>query len=549
MKSKPTTISCRSFFQMAFLWAGLLFAFQLQGQKAQPQKKTTDLYDLDHIIEIKVKFAETNWDPILDSLKQMGNSHRLDAEVTVDGKLYKDVGVRYKGNSSYFNVRKEASTKLPFNIEFNHKNKDQKLPGGYETLKLSNVFRDPSFIREVLGYEMARKYMAAPRANFAKLYVNDEYLGLYNCTESVDDEFLNDFYIKKEGDEGTLVKCDPDWHGRTVENCPEGDKASLMYLGPDSTCYQYLYEMKSDQGWKELIELTRVLKQEPQNLEKVLNVDETLWMLAFNNVMVNLDSYTGRLCHNYYLYRDAFDVFHPVLWDMNLCFGAFRYTGIGAPLSNEAMEEMSMFIHYKEKNEKRPLITTLLENDFYRKVYVAHIKTIYQDYLADSSYLKRAEEIMALIDPYVKEDTNKLYQYEDFKKNLLETTRVDDTNIIGLKELMSGRAKYFRDHPLIIKEQPLIADVKHEINGNSCTISAKVDNTEQVWLYYRTLKKGQFQRIEMSNSSGYSGAAAENIWAVSLDKSAVLEYYLIAEADKTVSFSPERAAFEFYSVK
>lgn len=516
---------------------------------AMAQGEDKDIYDIDRILDIRITLEEPRWDEVLDSLKQIGNSHRLDAVVSVDGTVYKDVGVRYKGNSSYFNVRKDGATKLPFNIEFNHKIKGQKLPGGYETLKLSNVFRDPSFLREVLGYEMARRYMPAPRANFAKVYVNDTYLGLYNCTESVDEEFLEKYYIEHENEEGTLVKCDPDWHGRKIESCPQGDKASLMYLGQDSACYQYLYEMKSDDGWDDLIELTRVLNQEPEKLEQILNVDQALWMLAFNNVTVSLDSYTGRLCHNYYLYRDSFGLFHPILWDMNLCFGGFRYSGLGRPLSNEAMQEMSMFIHYKEQNEKRPLITTLLANDLYRKIYVAHVKTMYEDYLQDSVYLQRAKEIMTLIDPYVEQDSNKLYTYEDFHKNLYETTRVDETNIIGLVELMAGRANYLKNHPLFAREQPAIAEVKHEVSGNTCTVSANVEGAQQVWLYYRQQEKSPFKRLEMNNSSGYSGEDSESIYAVSMDKNDVREYYLVAEGDKAASLSPARAAFEFYKIE
>lgn len=531
-------------FRMSMLWVGLFFLSPLIAQEEEK-----DLYQLDHVLEVRVQFEVDNWEHILDSLKQMGNDHRLDAEVSVDGTLYRQVGVRYKGNSSYFNVKKDGASKLPFNIEFNHKIKGQKLPGGYETLKLSNVFRDPSFLREVLGYELAGRYMPAPRANFAKVYINDVYLGLYNCTESVDEEFLEKYYLESKEREGTLVKCDPDWHGKSISSCPEGDKASLMYLGTDSICYKDLYEMKSDYGWNDLIELTRVLNKASNQLEKVLNVDQALWMLAFNNVTVNLDSYTGRLCHNYYLYRDSFGIFQPILWDMNLCFGGFRYAGVGRPLSNDAMKEMSMFIHYKEKNEKRPLITTLLADNFYRKVYVAHIKTIYQDYLQDTTYLKRAEEIAAIIDTHVQEDENKLYEYEDFQKNLHETTRVDETNIVGLVELMSGRTDYLKTHPLIQQEQPAITDVKHETNENTCTISATIDQSEQVWLYYRTEKKGPFQRMEMSNASGYSESVQENIWAVTLDKTDILEYYLIAEGAKAVSLSPERAAFEFYEVE
>ena len=49
---------------------------------------------------------------------------------------------------------------------------------GINKLKLSNVIQDPSFIREVLSYEIARKYMPASLANFANLYINDTLWGL-----------------------------------------------------------------------------------------------------------------------------------------------------------------------------------------------------------------------------------------------------------------------------------------------------------------------------------------------------------------------------------
>ena len=47
---------------------------------------------------------------------------------------------------------------------------------GFRTIKLSNVKNDPSFLREVLSYEIARKYMVASQSNHAKVYVNDAYL-------------------------------------------------------------------------------------------------------------------------------------------------------------------------------------------------------------------------------------------------------------------------------------------------------------------------------------------------------------------------------------
>ena len=166
------------------------------------------LYDINHIPEIRIQFEVSDWATQLDILKRDGEKERLAATVSIDGQSFENVGVRYKGNSSYFNVHKYGSSKLPFNLEADYKDKKQRFPGGYETIKLSNIFRDPSFVREALSYEIARQYMPAPQCNFAKLYVNGEYLGLYNNTESIDDVFLEKHFGSHSGN---FFKCDPEW--------------------------------------------------------------------------------------------------------------------------------------------------------------------------------------------------------------------------------------------------------------------------------------------------------------------------------------------------
>ena len=90
--------------------------------------------------------------------------------------------------------------------------------------------------------------------------------------------------------------------------------------------------MKSKDGWDDLIELTDILNNKPKEIEKVLNVDRALWMLAFNNVLVNLSSYSGQHSQNYYMYKDSKGHFNPVVWDLNLSFGSFKNTGNGSDL-------------------------------------------------------------------------------------------------------------------------------------------------------------------------------------------------------------------------
>jgi hypothetical protein len=528
-----------------FLCLGILISttFTMLAQ----QSDDFDIYDINTIREVKITFKEQNWDYILDSLKQRGYDQRLIGDVEYGGKVYKGAGVRFKGNSSYFSVRKSGYSKLPFNIDMNETNKDDKMPGGYDKLKLSNIFRDPSFMREVLSYEIAGNYMPASRCNFVKLFVNGEYMGLYNNTESVDDEFLDRYYDEHKG---VLFKCDPIWGYESPSSCREGEKASLQYLGDDPVCYKGKYEIKSDDGWNELVKLTRMLDKNPEKLDSIFNVDQALWMLAFNITLVNLDSYTGRFCHNYYLYQDETGVFHPIIWDMNLSFGGFRYLGVEErlkPLTNEEMKTLSPFSHYKQKNEKRPLITNLLAIPLYRKVYLAHIRTILNDHFIDSSYLERARELQSLVDEHVMRDTNKLYEYPAFKDNLEKSAKADKVSIIGIAELMQDRTKYLNNHSLLSKPAPEIKKVEHLDFGDLFTFTAELEGAERAWLFYRYGNKGAFRKLEMFDDSGHAdGMEGDGVWGASLDdKGEIIQYYVVAEGEHIASLMPERAAFEF----
>jgi len=105
------------------------------------------------------------------------------ANINIDGTSYDSVGIRYKGYSSVSIDRK----KNPFNIKLDWLiNQDH---NGIDKIKLSNVIQDPSFIREALSYEIARKYMPASGANYAKVYINDVYWGLYTSVQDVDKGF------------------------------------------------------------------------------------------------------------------------------------------------------------------------------------------------------------------------------------------------------------------------------------------------------------------------------------------------------------------------
>jgi CotH kinase protein len=502
------------------------------------------LFDVKQVREVRVTFAAKDWDKKLDSLKKLGNDFRLIGKVTIDGIAYDSCGIRYKGNSSYNSVRNLETPKLPFNIKANEVKKKQKFIGGYETLKLSNVFRDPSFIREVLSYEIVRKYMPASQANFVRLYVNEKLIGFYNSVEPVEDVLLQTAF---GSDKGVLVKCDPDWSA-TDKKCPPNDKASLTYFSDDAKCYLQYYEMKSKEKVDKIVKFAKILNKEPQNLEKTLNIDQVLWMHALNNTMVNLDSYLGKLSHNYYMYQDTFGIWQPIIWDLNLSFGGFRLDGIEPiPLSNEKMQQLSPFAHHQDA--AYPLISQLLKNDTYRKIYVAHLKTILKENFDNDWYLTRAKELQKQIDFYVKNDDKKLYSYEAFLQNIEQSSEAGKVKIIGIKELMSARTAFLKTHQAIAKPAPILEKVAHAKKDSLLSITCKATDSPKVYLYYREKKNAPFVVLEMKDDGTQDDTAAnDGIFGLKMPLNQNLEYYIVAVGEQAATLSPERASKEFYKI-
>ena len=139
-----------------------------------------DVFDIG-IRKIEIFFSEPNWDDTLDVYYANDLGQRLIADsVLIDGIADQDVGIKYKGNSSY-NIN---NVKNPLNIRLDYVNNGQSIDG-YNVLKLSNGFRDPSLVREVLTYEIAREYMPSPKATAIIPRVSDSILSNTSTPSSV----------------------------------------------------------------------------------------------------------------------------------------------------------------------------------------------------------------------------------------------------------------------------------------------------------------------------------------------------------------------------
>ncbi|MDB5339695.1 MAG: CotH protein, partial [Planctomycetaceae bacterium] len=277
------------------------------------------LYAADVLRTLFFEFEDTDWEA------ELAEFHNTDVEVpatlTVDGKKYPDVGITFRGMSSYGMV--PAGSKRSLNVSIDFADGKQRLLG-YKTLNLLNAHEDPSFLSTVLYSHIARKHIPAPKANFVKVVINGESWGIYANVQQFNKEFLAENYSNAKGTR---------WK---VRGSPGGG-GGLEYFGDDLEDYKRRYQMKtddSDKAWKEFVTLCKTLNETPPEeleaaLKPILEIDQTLWFLALDVALINNDGYWVR-ASDYSIFRDAKGQFHIIPHDMNEAFhGAMMMGGRG----------------------------------------------------------------------------------------------------------------------------------------------------------------------------------------------------------------------------
>ncbi|MEM9942773.1 MAG: CotH kinase family protein [Planctomycetota bacterium] len=277
---------------------------------------TESLYDRTVLRTFFLEFENADWEKELEDFH--GTDIEVPAQLTVDGKTYQNVGIRFRGASSYGMV--QTGFKRSFNVSIDMVDKDQRLYG-YKTINLLNSNGDASFMSTVLYSEIANQYIPAPKANHVQVVINGKSWGIYVNVQQFNKDFLGEHF---DSTKGTRWK---------VSGSPRGD-GGLRYLGDELEPYQERFEMKSNDGkkaWKKLVRLCKVLNETPpedlvKELEPVLDIESTLKFLALDVVLVNSDGYWTR-ASDYSLFADSDGKFHVFPHDMNESFG----TGRGGP--------------------------------------------------------------------------------------------------------------------------------------------------------------------------------------------------------------------------
>ncbi len=496
-------------------------------------KAQDDFYKVENIQDFSIVFGYDNWDYRLDTAKAGKENYILAEYCLINGVRFDSVGVKYKGNSSYnaSRVKNPLHIKLDFVKNQNYHN--------YESIKLGNNFSDPSAIREVLSYEILSQYMDCSISNFAKLTINGKYIGLYTNVEAVNKKFCSDHFGSSEH---VFVKGNPDRPGNN-------STSNLKFISYDSTKYYTYYGMENGYGWYKLIALIDTLRSKPAAIPKMIDVDRSLWMHAYNNVLSNYDSYTGSFSQNYYLYEDDYGRFLPVIWDLNMSFGGF-------PGSGGSVDKISIL--YQSTNLDRPLISSLLSNATYKRMYIAHLKTIVEENFANGTYETRAKYLQTIVDTLVKNDPNSLTTYSAFQTSLtaaLSSGGGPGGSAPGIVTLMKARMAYYNTTSEYNASAPVIGnyilDKDNKYVGDTVWIRVPLSNQNNAFIGYRKNKYAPFEyRALFDDGKHHDGLAGDSVFgSFIVADTRKTQFYVYAENNNAGLFSPRRAEYEFYTLE
>jgi len=277
-----------------------------------------------------------------------------------------------------------------------------------------------------------------------RLYVNDDYWGLYTAVEQVDKTFAQRHFGDDE--DGNLFKAQSEEDGDSQSDFG----SDLTWLGWDPDPYHDYYQLKTNEAaddYSQLVEFINVLNNENAGdfsslLEPIFDVDTALKALALNNLFVNLDSYNGS-AHNYYLYdRDDTGKITYVHWDTNEAFGRFlMFMAAGDdPLAMDPFWLPSAMGPPRSPQQERPLMENLWQNDTYSNDYLCALDAMLDAGFDATTMEQRINELADIIRADVYADTNKMYSNDQFETNLTTDIASGRDTIYGLLNFVQQRA-------------------------------------------------------------------------------------------------------------
>lgn len=352
-----------------------------------------------HTIDITID----DWGALIEEAQE---ERYVPCTMTIDDEVFRQVGIRAKGNNSLRLTSEYELTRYSLKVEFDHY-VPQGNYHGLDKLSLDASFQDNSYLKTVLAFDMMR-FMGVPTplCSYAWVRVNGEDWGLFLAVEECEEAFAGRNF---GWDHGVLYQ--PDYRSLNDENAD----VALRYIDEQPSSYPNIFDhaktpmVHSDQ--RRLIEALRQLSQ--GEVTTAVHTDEVLRYFVVQVFVMNWDSYLGHTGHNYILYEEEGRLW-MLPWDYNLAFGTYAL-GMSDPI-----RDPNVLINYPIDTpaegsimRKRPLYHELMKEDALFAQYHSLFSSFLADYFDSGRFEALLQEKEALIAPYVKKDPTAFCSYAD----------------------------------------------------------------------------------------------------------------------------------------
>ncbi len=491
-----------------------------------------DLYDPTTYRTFYLTFAQSNWFTLLQ--QNYVSEVEIPGTLTVDGIALPNVGVRIRGNTSYTQLP-AGSQKVGLNIKT-----DSFVPGqdllGYDHINLNNGFHDPTFIREFLTYYIMRQYGPAPRCNFVRLYINNQFWGVYINVQQPNAKWAGQWFRTNDGNR---------YRGFPTTGGFQNGRCALTWLGSVVQSYLDAYQAKQGDG-TDLMQLCNLLNNTPNSLIQatvptIFSVDQFYRYAACMSITTNTDSYleSGK---DHFLYHDTtFGQFHMFPFDLNEALAG----------------STTLSMWYQTTLATRPAFSKTLTFADWNQRYIAHYRTMLEDTWDWNVLGPLINQYHAMIDADVLADPKKIYTYAQFNTNVTAPVTVTggggpgggSTTVPGLQPLITGRRTYLLSQPEFAGTRATLTNLNHSPAAPTpqqsvCFTVQASSLASTVTLFYRTA--GPFLSTPMFDDGNHcDGAPGDGTFGVTLPAvppGTLVEYYAAAAtAAGRLTFAPKTA--------
>ncbi len=216
-----------------------------------------------------------------------------------------------------------------------------------------------------------------------------------------------------------------------------GDSAaSLNYIDDELSSYETIWESSvfksTDKDHRRVITALKNIcadDADSESLAESMDVDNILRYMAVQTFVVNLDSLSGSMAHNYYLYEDDGKL-NLIPWDYNLAFGGFQAGSASETINFPIDTPFSSGVD----PEDRQFFMALLENETYLAQYHAYLSQLVEAYVNGGGFDSFYDRVTAQIDALVQDDPTAFYTYDEYTAAaamLKETVKLRAASVQG----------------------------------------------------------------------------------------------------------------------